>query len=138
MLKVKSIGHAFALPKYPTLMAMVKAEDIGIELCPLSNAALGLCTDLRHHTVGILLRNNFPVVVASDDPAFWGALPLTHDMLATFLLIMSENQGIKAIKALIKNSIWKSSFNEHEKELAIEKWKEEWEKFIRKFIKFNN
>lgn len=112
-------------------MAMVKAEDIGIEFCPLSNAALGLCTDLRH-TAGILMRNNYPVVVASDDPAFWGALPLTHDMLATFLLILSDNQGIKAIKA-IKNSILKSSFNEHEKELAIEKWKEEWEKFIWKF-----
>lgn len=58
--------------------------------------------------------------------SFENLLNLIIRVISTSKLIYSQYKfSIKAIKALIKNSIWKSSFDEGEKELAIEKWKED-------------
>lgn len=75
-------------------MQMAKDKGIAVEICPLSNKALGLCENMWLHPAGIMFRNNYPVTVSSDDPAFWNAIPLSHDMLAAFLFLMSEQQGV--------------------------------------------
>lgn len=130
LLNTKRIGHGFALPKYPCLVDLVKEKGIGIEVCPISNQQLGLCQDLRLHPASILMKSKVEVTISSDDPAFWGASPLTHDMLATFLWIMGENEGLATVKALIQNSIRKSSFNDTEKEAAMKAWSAEWLRFV--------
>lgn len=58
---------------------MVKKHKIGIEVCPISNQVLGLVGDLRNHPLSSLLMDNYPVVISSDDPGFWGAKGVTHD-----------------------------------------------------------
>lgn len=81
-----------------------------------------------------MFRNNYPVTVSSDDPAFWNALPLTHDMLAAFLFLMSEQQGVRALKAVIENSFKYSCLSEQEKTMAMKGWQIEWEILSKKLL----
>jgi len=37
LLNTTRIGHGYALYKHPLLMQRVKAEDVGVEVCPISN-----------------------------------------------------------------------------------------------------
>jgi adenosine deaminase CECR1 len=71
LLKSKRIGHGFALPKHPEAMRLVKENNIALELCPISNEILGLCSTARGHTFPILLANNVHCTVNSDNGTFY-------------------------------------------------------------------
>lgn len=73
-------------------------------------------TNLREHAACTFFRGSLLMVLASDDPAFWQVDVPTDDFLVAFVCLMAENQGLKAIKKLIKNSILYSLFEEEEKQ----------------------
>lgn len=66
---------------------MVKNQNIGIEICPISNQVLGLVGDLRNHPLASLIMNEYPVVISSDDPGLWGATGVTYDWYLHFLTL---------------------------------------------------
>ena len=66
---------------------------------------LGLVSDLRNHPVASLIAQNFPLVISSDDPAVWGALPLTHDFYMAFMVLSGEDSGLGMLKQLALNSL---------------------------------
>jgi hypothetical protein len=67
----------------------------------------------------------------SDDPSFWGALPLTHDFYFAFLGIASAKQDLRTLKRLILNSFEFSALSDTEKADAKLIWLKKWNKFIR-------
>lgn len=71
LLNSKRIGHGYALPKHPEAMRMIKERGIALEICPISNEVLGLCSNIRGHTLPILLANNVPCTVNSDNGTFY-------------------------------------------------------------------
>jgi adenosine deaminase CECR1 len=71
LLNSKRIGHGFALPKHPEALRLVKERNIALEICPISNEVLGLCPTIRAHTLPILLANNVPCTVNSDNGTFY-------------------------------------------------------------------
>ncbi|KAL5291183.1 CECR1.2 family protein [Megaselia abdita] len=85
LMRPKRIGHGYALNKHPLLGDLVKQLDICIEENPLSNQILNLVKDLRNHPAAYFIANNYPIVISSDDPGFWGATPLSRDFYITFL-----------------------------------------------------
>lgn len=134
LLRTKRIGHGFALNKHPTLANLVKERDICIEVNPLSNQVLHLVKDLRNHPAAYFIANNFPMVISSDDPGFWGAAPLSHDFYATFLGIASAHADLRFLKQLAMNSIKYSCMDPNMKNMAFEKWRQNWNKWIENIV----
>lgn len=58
---------------------MIKKNKIGIEVCPISNQIMGLVNDMRDHPLSSMIMENYPIVISSDYPGFWGAKGVTHD-----------------------------------------------------------
>ncbi|XP_025116275.1 adenosine deaminase AGSA-like [Pomacea canaliculata] len=130
LLGTKRIGHGFSLLKHPLLMEKVKEMNIAVEVNPISNQILKLVDDLRNHPGAVLIANGFPVVISSDDPVVWGALPLTHDFYVTFMTMMGADMGLATLKKLALNSLEYSALSQTEKHDAIHAWKLKWDSFI--------
>jgi adenosine deaminase CECR1 len=75
LLNSKRIGHGFALPKHPRAMQLVKDKGIALEICPISNEVLHLCSTIREHVLPILLANNIPCTINGDNGTFYRYVP---------------------------------------------------------------
>jgi len=135
LLGTKRIGHGYALAKHPFAMKLVKHLDIAVEVCPISNQVLQLGQDYRNHPAAMLIANDVPIVISSDDPSFWWATPLTHDFYFAFLGIAPFNADLKFLKQLALNSIRYSGLTDSEKTKASEKWQKLWDKWIEEVAK---
>ncbi|XP_055606544.1 adenosine deaminase AGSA-like [Uranotaenia lowii] len=135
LLGTKRIGHGFAAVKHPRVLEEIKKRNICIELNPISNQVLKLVDDMRNHVGAILFSDNYPVVVSSDDPAFWCASPLSHDFYVAFLGLASARQDLRLLKKLALNSIEYSAMSPAEKDEAKQKWTVAWNKFIAETLK---
>lgn len=71
LLKAKRIGHGYALARHPLLMEIFKEKNIAIESCPISNEILGLTPVIAGHNLPILLANNVPCTINSDNATFY-------------------------------------------------------------------
>ncbi|XP_043465574.1 adenosine deaminase 2-like [Leptopilina heterotoma] len=133
LLNTKRIGHGYALPKHPKVMELVKKKDIAIEVNPISNQILNLVADLRNHPASILFAENYPVIVASDDPGLWDAKGLSYDFYEAFMGIMSRKADLRSLIKLGHNSIRYSAMNDEEKERAFNIFDNQWSEFVEDF-----
>lgn len=138
MLRSKRIGHGYALNKHPLLAELVKELDICIEVNPISNQELLLVKDLRNHPAAYFIANNFPMVISSDDPGYWGAAPLSDDFYVTFLGIASAHADIRLLKQLAINSIKYSCMSPNQKSVAFKKWRSKWYQWIKYVVSTRN
>lgn len=134
LLGTKRIGHGFSLLKHPKIIELVKANDIAVEVNPVSNQVLRLVDDYRNHPASAFLAHNIPIVISSDDPSFWGAAPLSHDFYMAFLGIASQKSDLRVLKKFAMNSIRYSAMNRTEKKAAFAKWQLQWYTFIEDVI----
>lgn len=134
LLNTTRIGHGYAITKHPLVMKLVKEREIAIEVNPISNQVLKLVEDLRNHPAATLLAENFPVVISSDDPGFWGAKPLSHDWYEAFMGIAGQDADLRVLKQLALNSLKYSALEGKSKEEAISAWKVKWDYFINEIL----
>merc|ERR1712228_431059 len=113
---------------------MARAKNIPIEVNPISNQVLGLVKDLRNHPAAGLVKTNFPLVISSDDPAVWGALPLSHDFYAAFLAIGGDSADLRFVKQMILNSFKYSKMSPSEKLSCRAKFEQKWRKTIKEIV----
>ncbi|XP_050335166.1 adenosine deaminase 2-A-like [Bactrocera neohumeralis] len=130
LLGTKRIGHGLALLKHPEVLQLARLRNIAIEINPISNQVLQYIGDLRTHPAAVLFAVNYPVVIASDDPSFWKATPLTHDFYMAFMVIASRKADLGLLKQLASNSITYGAFSGSEREAAFEKWYKRWNHWI--------
>jgi adenosine deaminase CECR1 len=71
LLNSKRIGHGYALARHPFLMKYFKEKNIAIESCPISNEILGLTPAIAGHNLPILLANDVPCTINSDNATFY-------------------------------------------------------------------
>lgn len=71
LLNAKRIGHGYALARHPVLMEKFREQGIAVESCPISNEVLGLTPNIAGHHLPILLANNVPCTVNSDNATFY-------------------------------------------------------------------
>ncbi|XP_058461402.1 adenosine deaminase AGSA-like [Malaya genurostris] len=135
LLGTKRIGHGFAAIKHPRVLEEIKKRNICIELNPISNQVLKLVDDFRNHPGSYYFSDNYPVVVSSDDPAFWCASPLSHDFYIAFLGLASARQDLRLLKKLALNSLEYSAMMKSEKTEAKHKWNILWNSFIDQTVK---
>ncbi|KAK3740347.1 hypothetical protein RRG08_004286 [Elysia crispata] len=134
LLNTTRIGHGYALAKHPELADLVRSRGIAVEVNPISNQLLGLVSDLRNHAIVPLLADDFPLVISSDDPAAWEALPLTHDFFVAFMDLSGQDMGLGFLKQLAINSLKYSALDNYDKEAALGLWESKWNKFVKEAV----
>ena len=121
------IGHGFNLGLFPSLQEAVKANDISIEVNPLSNQILGYVKDLRVHPARALLQRGIQCTISPDDPGVFDYQGVTYDYWTIFL---AWELDLRALKKLVMNSITYSSLSEADKQTAMQHWQSRWNDFV--------
>ena len=124
----KRIGHGFNLMYFPNVIDKVIANDICIEVSPLSNQMLGYVKDLRLHPAALLLSQGVQCSISSDDPAIFGYRGLSYDY---WYSTMAWELDLRDIKKLVFNSLTYSTLDADEKQKALAKLRESWVEFVR-------
>ena len=122
LLQVDRIDHGVRCQEDEDLMAYLKANQIPLTVCPLSNLKLFVVNDLAEHNILSLLDNGLLVTVNSDDPSYFGgflndnfnaldaALPMTKAQVkqlvinsfnASFLPPESKQKYIDEVAAMV-------------------------------------
>jgi adenosine deaminase len=71
-LRPARIGHGVRAAENPALVKRIAQEGIVLEVCPLSNVALGVYPDLARHPFTALSAAGCRVTLNSDDPPHFG------------------------------------------------------------------
>ena len=98
----RRLGHGFNLYRFPDVEARVKAGNVMLEVCPLSNQLLGYVDDLREHPAAGYIKRGLNVTINSDDCAIFDTAYITDDLMLAYLcwdLTMAD------IKRCLKNSL---------------------------------
>jgi adenosine deaminase CECR1 len=127
LLRAPRIGHGFNLFRFPTLYAVLKANNTALEVCPISNQLLDLTPDLRTHPASGYMNSGIQCVLASDDPAIFGNDGLSYDFWEA---LMAWNLDLAALKKLARNSIEFSGMERPERDALQKAWECQWNSFI--------
>ncbi|KAK2841967.1 hypothetical protein Q5P01_012167 [Channa striata] len=130
LLNTSRIGHGFALLRHPLARSISKKNEVAVEVCPISNQVLKLVKDIRNHPAAVLMSENHPVVISSDDPALFGASGLSYDFYEAFVGFGGLGFHIGSLKALARNSIRYSSLAPNQQEKVLALWQRSWDKFV--------
>ena len=79
LLAVERVGHGIAAIHDPTLMDLLAARRIVLEVCPASNVRTGALArqlrvaapSIRQHPLPQLVRHGIPMVLSTDDPSMF-------------------------------------------------------------------
>ena len=72
LLRVERVDHGVRSMEDPELVARLRAEQIPLTVCPLSNVALRVVRTLAEHVLPGMLDAGLLATVNSDDPAYFG------------------------------------------------------------------
>jgi adenosine deaminase len=67
------LGHGVRVAEDRALLDRVVAEDVHLEVCPVSNVALGVYSDLTSVPLPTLLEAGATVALGADDPLLFGS-----------------------------------------------------------------
>jgi adenosine deaminase len=79
-LRVERVDHGIRSLEDPSVVARLRAEQIPLTVCPLSNVALRCVDRLADHPLRAMLDAGLAATVNSDDPAYFGGY--VHDNVA--------------------------------------------------------
>lgn len=126
-LKTERIGHGINLFRFPSLVDVVKTNNIALEVCPLSNQILGYIENLRMHPASEYINRGLPVTISSDDPSIFNYDGLSYDFWSAF---MAWELDLRQMKRLALNSIEYSAMTPNEKQAAYTHFSSKWDEFI--------
>ncbi|KAI1326541.1 hypothetical protein F5Y16DRAFT_226305 [Xylariaceae sp. FL0255] len=133
-LNSRRIGHGYALPEKPEVLEAMKAAEVCVETCPISNMILGLAEDMKHHSMYELLDKGMHCAVSSDNGTLFKST-LSHD----FYEVMVGQEGINLMgwKQLALWSMNHSCFDkgkEGDRERMKDEWYKRWEEFLQEIV----
>jgi len=100
LLHVDRIDHGNRALEDPALVERLRASQITLTVCPLSNLKLGGISDLRNHPLRSMLELGLSATVNSDDPAYFGGYVHENFTAVADNLQLSDEQ----IVSLARNS----------------------------------
>ncbi len=72
LLEVRRIDHGVRCLEDERLVERLRAEQVPLTVCPLSNVRLGVFADMRDHNLPVLVERGLMVTINSDDPSYFG------------------------------------------------------------------
>jgi adenosine deaminase len=110
-LGAERIDHGIRSLEDPELVARLRAEQVPLTVCPLSNVALRVVDRLAEHPLRRMLDAGLLVTVNSDDPAYFGGYLHDNVVAATRALGLTADER----RRLAENSFLASFLREEEK-----------------------
>lgn len=114
VLGAERIDHGIRSLESPELIARLRADQIPLTVCPLSNRALRIVDELEHHPLPEMLEKGLHVSVNSDDPAYFGGYVGDNYMA----LVQHIGFGVETLAHLARMSIT-SSFLDAARKVAL-------------------
>ncbi|MCF6181525.1 adenosine deaminase [Lutibacter sp.] len=115
LLKIKRIDHGNNALQDEKLIEEIKKRDLALTVCPLSNTALQVVTDLKDHPLKKMMNLGLKVTINSDDPAYFGG-----QVNQNFIEIQKALNLTKAdIYELVKNSFQYSFLDDKTKQIYL-------------------
>jgi len=115
LLKIKRIDHGNNSLQDEKLIQEIKKRDLALTVCPLSNTALQVVTDLKEHPLKKMMNLGLKITINSDDPAYFGG-----QVNQNFIEIQKALNLTKAdIYKLAKNSFQYSFLDSKTKEIYL-------------------
>ncbi|UMB61595.1 adenosine deaminase [Lutibacter sp. A80] len=108
IIKIKRIDHGNNALQDQKLIDEIIAKDLALTVCPLSNTALKVVTDLKKHPLKQMLDLGLKVTINSDDPAYFGGNINKNYFEIQAALNLTKHQ----IYQLAKNSFQYSFLND--------------------------
>jgi adenosine deaminase len=71
ILGVSRVAHGISAIRDPSVIALLKDQDVMLDMCPTSNYMLSLVSDLTRHPIRSLYDQGVKVSVSTDDPLFF-------------------------------------------------------------------
>ena len=112
LLKAERIDHGVRCLENPEVVARLKAAQIPLTVCPLSNVGLGVFPGIAQHNVKKLIESGLRVTVNSDGPAYFGGYINRNYAAAQQALGLTRQMLVD----LAKNSFLSSFLPEEEKQ----------------------
>ena len=106
---------------------MIKKKGIALEICPISNEVLHLTPTIGGHSLPIILANNVPCSLNSDNGTFFRST-LSHDFYQ--VMIANHSMNLLGWKTLAMWSLEYSCLGE-EKERVLKSWETQWALFVK-------
>ena len=100
VLQIERLDHGNRSLEDPALVERLRASQMTLTVCPLSNLKLGGVAELRHHPLKRMLELGLRATVNSDDPAYFGGYVLDNFVAASEALRLEK----KHIVTLVENS----------------------------------
>jgi len=97
LLHLDEIQHGITAAHSETLMQRLKRDGIRLNVCPTSNVALGVVSDMTQHPIRILVDDGVRVTVNSDDPTIFGK-SVSEEYLALFDCGLFSAEELDAIR----------------------------------------
>ena len=117
ILKIKRIDHGNNALQDDALIEEIINRDIALTVCPLSNTALQVVSNLKDHPLKKMMDLGLKVTVNSDDPAYFGG-----QINKNFIEIQKAlNLTKKDIYILARNSFQYSLLNDGLKKKYMQK-----------------
>src|SRR3954471_8990282 len=100
------LGHGVRAAEDPDLLDLIVSRGIALEVCPVSNVALGVYTDLSSVPLPDLMAAGATIALGSDDPLLFGSqlagqyatMRAAHDLTDTQLADLARS-SIRASRA---------------------------------------
>lgn len=123
LLKAERIGHGTRSYEDPELMEMLKERQIPLEVCVVSNVALGVCKSYKEHPIKEYLEKDLLVTINSDDPLMFDS------NLNDEYRILVEKLGFTMpdLKTLSLNGVKASFLSDKKKAEMLEEFNRQWE-----------
>jgi adenosine deaminase len=115
LLKIKRIDHGNNALQDEKLIEEIKKRDLALTVCPLSNTALQVVTNLKNHPLKKMMNLGLKITINSDDPAYFGG-----QVNQNFIEIQKAlNLTKKDIYELAKNSFQYSFLDDKTKQIYL-------------------
>ncbi len=104
ILGAERIGHGCSAVEDPLLLAHLAEYEIGLEVCPSSNIATKVVTDLSQHPLRDFVAAGVPITINSDDPPMFGTTLATEYEIAADLLELDRDGVADLARAAVRQS----------------------------------
>jgi adenosine deaminase len=72
-LHAQRLGHGIRSAEDPALLDRIVSAEVALEVCPVSNVALGVYSDLSSVPLPALLEAGATIALGADDPLLFGS-----------------------------------------------------------------